>query len=135
MKEKQRISIYLDRELVKRADAMQEAAECDSRNAFVQAALENYIADLTLDKRGDILCEKLAAAIEKAVDYEAVKISKGLFRYAVELEVIMRMLALCWEVAPEQVAKIRREAVKNVRRTRGKVRLDDLFTRRDDESL
>jgi len=135
MKEKQRISIYLDQELVRRADSMQEAAGCSSRNEFVAAALENYLADLTLDKRGDVLCENLAGAIEKAMDFEAVKISKGLFRYAVELEVIMQMLALCWEVAPEQIEKIRKEAVNNVRRTRGKVRLDDLFIRRDTDSL
>ena len=49
--------------------------------------------------------EKLAAAIKQAVDYEAVKISKGLFRYAVKMEVIMRMLALCWETSPEQIKK------------------------------
>ena len=135
MKEKQRISIYLDSELIKRADSMQDTAGCSSRNEFVISALESYIADLTLDKRGDVLCEKLATAIEKSVDFEAVKISKGLFRYAVELEVIMRMLALCWEVAPEQIETIRREAVNNARRTRGKVRLDDLFLRRDTDSL
>jgi hypothetical protein len=135
MKEKQRVSIYLDSELVRRADAMRESAGCSSRNEFVAAALENYIADLTVDKRGDILCEKLAGAIEKAVDYEAVKISKGLFRYAVELDVIMQMLAACWDVDPKQLEKFRREAVNNVRRTRGKVRLDELFLRKDTASL
>ena len=134
-KYKQRVSIYLDRDLVKRADYLQDILRCKSRNELFSLALETLIADATIEERGDVLCKKLAGAIEKVVDYEAVKISKGLFRYAVELEVIMQMLALCWEVAPEQIEKIRREAVNNVRRTRGKVRLDDLLSRRDTDSL
>ena len=134
-KYKQRVSVYLDRNLVKRADHLQEILQCKSRNELFSLALENLIADKTIEERGDVLCEKLAGAIEKAVDYEAVKISKGLFRYAVELEVIMQLLALVWEVAPEQIKKIRKEAVNNVRQTRGKVRLDELFLRRDYESL
>ena len=81
------------------------------------------------------LVQKLAGAIEKAVDFEAVKISKGLFRYAVELDMIMQMLAQSLEFTPEELRGFRREAVNNVRRTRGKVRLDDLFHRRDEESL
>jgi len=135
MKEKQRISIYLDDELVKRADLLQAAAGCKSRNEFVSAALESYIADVTLEKHGDVLCGKLATAIEKAVDYEAVKISKGLFRYAVELEVILTMLAQMNEFTPAELRAMRKEAINNVRRMRGKVRLDDLFTRADCDSL
>jgi len=79
--------------------------------------------------------KKLAGAIEKAVDFEAVKISKGLFRYAVELNVIMQMMAELQAFTPEEIREFRREAVNNVRRTRGKVRLDDLFHRRDEDSL
>jgi metal-responsive CopG/Arc/MetJ family transcriptional regulator len=44
--EKQRISIYMDSDLVRRADAYQRLANCGSRNEFVAAAMENYIASL-----------------------------------------------------------------------------------------
>jgi hypothetical protein len=133
--EKQRISTYLDSDLVRRADAYQSQADCRSRNEFVAAALENYIAGLQGNVMEDALVKKLAGAIEKAVDFEAVKISKGLFRYAVELNVIMQMMAEQQAFTPEALKEYRREAVNNVRRTRGKVRLDDLFHRKDDDSL
>ena len=133
--EKQRISIYMDSDLVRRADAYQGLANCGSRNEFVAAAMENYIASLQGNTMENALIEKLAGAIEKAVDYEAVKISKGLFRYAVELNVIMQMMSELQAFTPEEIKAFRREAVNNVRRTRGKVRLDDLFHRRDEDSL
>ena len=133
--EKQRISIYLDSDLVRRADAYQKQADCRSRNEFVAAAMESYIAGLQGHAMEDALVKKLAGAIEKAVDFEAVKISKGLFRYAVELNVIMQVMAQTMEFMPDELREFRREAVNNVRRTRGKVRLDELFHRRDEESL
>jgi len=134
-KNKQRVSVYLDKDLVRRADNLQEMLGCKSRNALYSLALENLIADKTIEERGDVLIEKLAVAIEKAVDFEAVKISKGLFRYAVELDVILQMLSLCWNIEPQGIKKMRREAINNVRRTRGKVRLDELFIRKDTDSL
>jgi len=94
----------MDSDLVRRAEAYQEQADCRSRNEFVAAAMENYIAGLQGHAMEDALVKKLACAIEKAVDLEAVKISKGLFRYAVELNVIMQMMAQTLEFTPRSCA-------------------------------
>jgi hypothetical protein len=134
-KDKQRVSVYLDKELVRQADSLQEIMGLKSRNALYSLALENLIADETIKEHGDVLIKKLANAIEKAVDLHTIKISKGMFRYAVEMEIILQMLALSREFSSQQVQDMRREAINNVRRTRGKVRLDDLFTRKDTDSL
>ena len=76
----------------------------------------------------DILGEKPAGAVLKLSEDNAKAISKGLFRYAVQLEMVMRVLAEISEYTPEQVEKMRREAINNVRRTRGKVRFEDILT-------
>ena len=109
--EKQRISIYMDSDLVRRADAYQGQADCRSRNEFVSAAMENYIVGLQGHAMEDALVKRLAGAIEKAVDFEAVKISKGLFRYAMELNVLMLMMAQTLEFTPDELREFRREAV------------------------
>lgn len=133
--DKQRISIYMDRELVKQADPYQAEAGCCSRNDFVIAAIRHYIAALKLQEKDDIFCEKLASAINTVLEKQTIQISKGLFRYAVELEIIMRMMAENGKFGPETLTAFRREAINNVRRTRGKVRLDSYFNRKDTDSL
>ena len=132
---KQRISIYLDKELVKQADSCQVLAECNSRNEFVAKAIENYIVDLQLQGGNKIISDTLAVAIVKAADDGVVKISKGLFRYAVETEVIMKMLSMVLKIDEFKIKEMRKEAINNVRRTRGKVRLDSFYSRKDYESL
>ena len=47
----------------------------------------------------------------------------------------MRMFSEALDFTPEELEEMRKEAIRNVRRTRGKVRLDDLVKRRDTQSL
>ena len=84
------------------------------------------IADNALQDN-DILGDKLTETVLKLSEDNAKAISKGLFRYAVQLEMVMRVLAELSEYTPEQVEEMRREAINNVRRTRGKVRFEDVL--------
>ena len=122
----QRISLYLDRGLVKRADRFVKEQGFSSRNELFARAVESLMADTDLQDN-DILGDKLAGAVLKLSEDNAKAISKGLFRYAVQLEMVMRVLAELSEYTPEQVQEMRREAINNVRRTRGKVSLEDIL--------
>lgn len=122
----QRISLYLDRGLVNRADRFAKEQGFSSRNKLFTRAVENLMADSDLQEN-DILGEKLAGAVLRLSEDNAKAISKGLFRYAVQLEMVMRVLAELSEYTPEQVEEMRREAINNVRRTRGKVRFEDIL--------
>ncbi len=123
----QRISLYLDKGLVKRADKFAKEQGFSSRNELFTRAVESLMADNALQDN-DVLGDKLAEAVLKLSEDNAKAISKGLFRYAVQLEMVMRVLAELSEYTPEQIEKMRREAINNVRRTRGKVKLEDILT-------
>ena len=123
----QRISLYLDRGLVKRADRFAKEQGFSARNELFARAVENLMADNALQDN-DILGNKLAEAVLRLSEDNAKAISKGLFRYAVQLEMVMRVLAELSEYTPEQVEEMRREAINNVRRTRGKVHFEDILS-------
>lgn len=122
----QRINLYLDRGLVKRADRFAKEQGFSSRNELFTRAIESLIADTALQDN-DILGDKLAGAVLRLSEDNAKAISKGLFRYAVQLEMVMRVLAELAEYTPEQIEEMRREAINNVRRTRGKVSFEDIL--------
>lgn len=128
----QRISLYLDMGLVKRADKFAKEQGFSSRNELFTRAVESLMADNALQDN-DILGEKLAGAVSRLSEDNAKAISKGLFRYAVQLEMVMRVLAELSEYTPKQVEEMRREAINNVRRTRGKVSLEDILARYYDD--
>ena len=99
-----------------------------SRNEFYTAAVESFIADELLSKNDSALSEKLARAVAELSENNSKAISKGLFRYAVQLEMVMRMIATLSDISYREVEDMRREAINNVRRTRGKVNLKDIIT-------
>lgn len=125
---KQRISLYLDKDTVKKVDIMMKEHGYRSRNEFYTAALESFIADELLQENVSALSDKLARAMAEMSEDNAKSISKGLFRYAVQLEMVMRMIATLSDISDEEVEDMRREAINNVRRTRGKVNLKDIIT-------
>ena len=132
---KQRISLYLDKERVKKMDEAIKKYGYRSRNDFVSSAVDNLIADKLLGENDTVISEKLSRAIAEMSEAQTLQIAKSMFRYAVEMELIMRMFSETLDFTPAELEEMRKEAVRNVRRTRGKVRLDDLFKRRDIQSL
>ena len=134
---KQRISIYIDRDLVKKADGLLSLANCKSRNEFVTKAIERYISELALGGDNSFVTEALSASISKASNETFSKVSSALFRYAVYVDMMVRILAECVDLTPGELEEFQRQAYNNVRRTRGKVSLDETlrhaYIREEDE--
>lgn len=122
-----RVGLYLDKDLVKRADDMVKQFHFKSRNEFFAAAVENYIADYLLGSNESAVSDKLGKSIAKYSEDNARAISKGLFRYAVQLEMMCRVLAIDRMITKDVLDGMRHEAINNVRRTRGKVRFEEIL--------
>ena len=123
---KQRVSLYLDKQTVKTVDLFIKKHGLLSRNEFFERAAENLIADEAIKSGGDVMSEKLAKAVENVSEDTAKAISKGLFRYAVQLEMLMRVIAKTNHFTDDELEDMRREAINNVRRTRGRIKLEDI---------
>ena len=133
--DKQRISLYLDKETVLKMDEAIKKYDYRSRNDFVSFAVDNLIADKLLDENDTVISEKLSRSIAEMSEKQTLQIAKSMFRYAVEMELIMRMFSEITDFTPSEIEDMRKDAIRNVRRTRGKVRLDDLFKRKDTQPL
>ena len=123
--ETQRVSLLLDTELIRKADQSQELAGVSSRNQFVGKAIEHYLAELTATDNSNALTELLSSAIEKATENTYSKVSSALFRYAVFVDMMMRIVGEQFEITPEEWKERERESYNNVRRTRGKISIDE----------
>ena len=125
--EKIRVSLSLDREIVETADRMMKERGYRSRNEFYSAMINEMSAEEIIDKQGDFLGEKFAKAMESYEEEIRKTLSKGLFRYAVHLEMIAKILADQYGYSEDETEEIRREACRNVRRLRGKIPLEKIL--------
>ena len=132
--EKVRTGIYISEDLLRECDEYL-SKNSGSRSELIESALRLYLATRKIKDKSEVLVPELAECIAVASDEGITKISKGLFRYAVEVEMLIALLAETFEVSKNHLKDIRREAVNNVRRTRGKVNLDDLIMRNEREGI
>ena len=126
-KDKTRVSLLLDRELVETADKIMKDRGYRSRNQFYSALLADVISDEVTDKHKNVLGEKFAEAMAEYVEEIKRAVSKGLYRYAVHQEIISRMMADHYGYSYTDVHDMMWEASKNVRRLRGKVPLEHIL--------
>ena len=134
MSEKVRTGIYISEDLIRECDVYHSKND-GSRSELIESALRFYLATRTIKTKSEVLVPELAECISAASDEGIVKISKGLFRYAVEVEMLIVLLSETFGVSKNHLKDVRREAVNNVRRTRGKINLDDLIMRCEREGI
>ena len=127
-----KIGISLDEETLQLCDKY-AAENSKSRSEFIATAIQKYVSNLELGKQKNIIVEELADEIIKGSEAGVAKISKGFFRYAVEVEMIIMILSELVHIPSEVMNEYRKEAIRNVRRTRGKINLDDLIARNNRE--
>ncbi len=134
MDKKVRTGIYVSQQLLDESDSYCTKHDI-SRSELIEQSLKLFLATRNIADKSDVLVPELAECIARANDDGVTKISKGLFRYAVEVEMLIAILAGTFDVDKNELKEIRREAVNNVRRTRGKINFDDLIARNEREGI
>ena len=120
-KEGIRKTIYIDETLVKRAEMLEELAEVNSFSAFVSKALEQYISQLVLNKHSAALSEEIGKAIAYALNPINIRLSKSLYRYAVQLDMLSQFVGYQNDCNWREIEAVRKEAQENTAKMRGQV--------------
>ena len=120
-KEGIRKTIYIDETLVKRAEMFEELAEVNSFSAFISKALEQYISQLVLNKHSAALSEEIHKAITYALNPINTRLSKSLYRYAVQLDMLSQFVGFQNDFTWGEIEAVRKEAQLNTAKMRGQV--------------
>ena len=100
-------------------------SNCRSQNEFVETALLYYCDHLTAVETSSFLTPALTAAIRGTVQDTENHICRLLFKLAVEMSMMMNVLASELEISPEELEKLRAKCVRDVKRTHGSITFKD----------
>ena len=125
--EKIRTGISISKDLLKECDKYLSESEFENRSELIESALKLFLVTRVISEKSEIFVPELAECIAKASDEGITKISKSLFRYAVEVEILIVLLADKFDVNERELKQIRKDAMNNVRITKGKINLDELI--------
>lgn len=125
--DKTRISLYLEKDFVKMIDENIKKYGFSSRSDFFKIAGENLVADRTLQENATAISRKLSFEIKRNGEANSKRISQGFFRYAVQLEMLMRVLAKALGNSDTDIDEIRKDSIRNVYRTKGRVDMEEIL--------
>lgn len=126
-KDKDRISLYLDKDFIKYIDGIIKKYNYSSRSNFFKIAAENLAADRALQENATAISRRLAYEINKNGKENSKRISQGFFRYAVQLEMLMRVVARILGEDEVDIEKIRKDSIRNVYHTKGRVNMEEIL--------
>ena len=120
-KEKTFTGLYLDAEQLVIIQAYLQAANCRSRNEFINQAIRHYIAFLQKEKDNEFLTPALESVLSGMIGDSENRLSRIIFKLAVEMSMMMHIVASQFDIDNTEVEQLRRFCVDEVSRLKGKV--------------
>jgi len=122
---KNRTAVWLYPKTIARMDSMLEADNAKSRSEFIEKALQFYMGYLTSENSTEYFSKVLVSAMQGLLRETENRNSGNLFRLSVEMSMMMNILAAGLEISDEDLRKLRGRCVNEVKKTRGKISMDD----------
>ena len=121
---KTRIPAWIRPSTIRRMDGWLEEANCKSRSEFLENAARMYAGYISANNALTYLPPVLMSAVRGAVQDSENRIARLLFKQAVELDMVMNVVAGTMRVNPETVKQLRATCIENVKKTGGTVTFD-----------
>ncbi len=132
MNEKVKFALYLPPE--KKAELEQRYREngCKSITAFIEKAIDFYLGYLDADKAGAFLPKETLAAIDGRLGMFEDRMSKLLYKLAVEMDMGMSAALDCIQMDDGYLRRLRSNSVRNVKSTNGLLTFEQKVRERED---
>ena len=124
---KVRIGVYMEKELVDRADELLDFAGVRSRNEFVMEAVKFYIGYLHSRKAENYLLHTLSSVLTGTVHDSENRLARMDFKLAVELSKLAHVIAYSHDVDEEALHRLHVKCVEEVKRINGTIEFEDAY--------
>lgn len=123
-----RTSVYLDEETVKKCKILFGEAGVTTFSQFVRKALDYYADGLIAENHSRFLTDELKKAIHDEVGPLCSRLSKSMYRYIIELDVLSQILADLTEGDSRYTLDAMHEfANRRIAKMRGRIDLQELL--------
>ena len=124
MSEKVRFQMRISPDTDAKIKESMPLTNCQSKNEFVEEALRFYCGYLSAHNAMEILPPMFASAIRGSILDTENRIARLLFKQAVELDMVMNVVAAAMEIDDETLKSLRARCIQDVKKTGGTVTFD-----------
>jgi len=122
---KKRVVAWLHPEMITNMESLMQSNNMKNHTEFVAQAVDFYIGFLNSQSSTTYLSKNLLNAIKGTLQVTENRLASNLFRLTVEISMMMHLLATTLDITDEELRRLRGRCVEDVKRTKGKIKLDD----------
>lgn len=100
---------------------------CSSQSEFIEKAIWFYIGFISSNNESDYLPKILISTLKGILNESDNRISRILFKLAVEQAITMNVVAATCNISRDQIDKLRATCVTQVKRSNGSYTFEDAF--------
>ena len=93
--------------------------DCQTQNEFIEKAIRFYAGYVSSQEATEYLPVALVSALRDTIDNSENRTARLLFKLAVEMDMMMNVLAVQMNVPEDDLAKLRNMCVRHVKETKG----------------
>ena len=122
---KQRFNLRLNDEAIDVVKTLYKKDNCKSYNEFIEKAIMFYGGYVANDNEKDYLPSAFITAMNNIVDENTTRLSRHMFRYAVEITMIKNILAILAGIDMIDIKTLERSAIEEVRKINGVIDMEE----------
>ena len=122
---KVRFALYVNQSALDLVDEYFEKDNCFSKSEFIENAIRFYVSYLSSDTNIPYLSTVVMSTMDSLLKENTNRLSKLIFKLAVELAITMNVVAANQGVDKEVLNTLRGECIKEVKKTNGIFTFDE----------
>ena len=103
-----------------------EQDNCQSQTEFIEKAVRFYAGYIMVQKNSQYLSDVLIGSLQGTLENSETHMGRLLYKLAVEVDMMMHVLARGLEIPDEELRKLRGQCIAEVKRTNGRVTFDEV---------
>ena len=130
---KNKITIRISDETLKKCNEGMDIINCKVRNEFIEKAIEFYSGYVSAEVHSEFLSDVIVESMEGIIKSLENRFGKLLFKIAVEMAKLEQMLASINEMDDETIERLHKRCVDEVKKINGIIKMEDAvkYQRRD----
>ena len=124
---KRKFALYIRESTLEQVRKWYLQDNCTSQSEFIEKAIQFYIGFISSENGSDYLPKIITSTLKGIVNESDNRISRILFKMAVEQAITMNVVAATCNISRDQLDKLRGTCVAQVKRTNGAYSFENAY--------
>ena len=122
---KKKFALWIHPSAMEKVERLYQLDNCRSKSEFIEKAVLVYTGYVSAEDGREYFPEVIVSTVQGSLDSFENRMASLMFKYAVELAMMMHVTAASFQVDEDTLSRLRGKCVNDVKRLNGRITFDD----------